>query len=163
MESNILALTRLSYVPRWVIVPMERTQTVSDHSFRVALICAHLVEGKGWAPGQIGFLMGAAIIHDADEVYTGDIPATAKMGMVTVVPKKSDLLGSIPGPIQFIIKVADIVEAITWFNSYGQPAFRRTGILGSMKQTLNGLMHHPDYDQDVYNRALRLLETGDIE
>lgn len=158
-SEELMELGRLSYVPRWVIVPMDRPQTVSDHSFRVALISAALVEGKNWSTGQIGTLMYEALLHDADEILTGDVPATAKYGMVAVTKRyrgPDNLLG-------FVIKVADTVEAMTWFKMYGAGGHRRTAIAGSMQQTFDGLKNHPHYDHEVYRRAQRIIEMGDME
>ena len=55
-SANLSALTvrqklNLSYVPRWVIVPMMRQQSVADHSWRVGVIAGELafrVQAMGW-------------------------------------------------------------------------------------------------------------------
>lgn len=161
MASSIIDLARLSYVPRWAIVPMERPQTVSDHCFRVALICVELVDGKGWSEGSVGLLVLQALIHDAEEIHTGDIPATAKYGRVQVAP--SQPAPGVPPQYYFIVKVADVVEAVTWFKKYESSGARRASILASLMQTFEGLKHHPNFDPHVYKRAERIIELGEIE
>lgn len=164
MANDVLKLLRLSYVPRWVIVPMSRPQTVADHTFRVALIALKLVESKAWSGGSIGLLLREALIHDAEEIYTGDIPSTAKLGLVTTVAPNLNIHDdNVPPQYKFIVKVADIVEAISWFKMYSQAGTRYSSILASMEQTFEGLKHHPNYDHDVYRRAQIMIDSGEIE
>lgn len=100
---------RLSYVPRWQIMPMLRTQSVSDHSWRVAIIAKAIVERMGYV--QAKDVVYAAMVHDLDEVYTGDIPATVKEYSPSWVKSVSD--------VYLVVKLADYLEALSWVTMWG--------------------------------------------
>lgn len=164
MESDILKLTRLCYVPRWVIVPMLRHQSVAEHSYRVTLIVMTLVESKKWSAGSIGALIREALIHDAEEIYTGDIPSSAKDAVKTTYASLRFHDDSVPPIYGFIIKVADIVEALTWFKkNHNVSETRYADILGSMLAALHRLKDHPHFDRDVFGRAEQLIHSEEIE
>jgi len=76
-----LPALRLQYVPRWVIVNMDRKQSVAEHSFNVALIVKYIYEAKfkgSYNVEVMNSMMIEALFHDGDEIYTGDIPSPAK-------------------------------------------------------------------------------------
>lgn len=66
-------LRNAGYVRRYHTVQTIGHQTVAEHSFNVAMILLDLTNGKAHAD-----LLKAALYHDLPEVFTGDIPATAK-------------------------------------------------------------------------------------
>jgi len=101
---NLKESLKLSYVPRWCIVPMIRQQTVADHSWRVAMIAVDLATRLGLAVEQVNIIALIAIGHDLDEVTTGDIPSplkeTPNMAVVqTSLPKKLSVGGTIIGNV----------------------------------------------------------------
>jgi 5'-deoxynucleotidase YfbR-like HD superfamily hydrolase len=60
-------------VKRWHAFPIIGEQTVADHSWGVALIVAEIAEE------HLNMnLMKAALLHDAAEMFTGDVPYGAK-------------------------------------------------------------------------------------
>ena len=66
-----------SYVPRWSIVRTVRPQSVADHSFYVAVYAAQIADAIDW-DGPTGMLMKYALVHDLDEILSGDIAGPAK-------------------------------------------------------------------------------------
>jgi hypothetical protein len=90
---------------------MLRQQTVSEHSWRVAVIAEALAIGIGLGKEASGVapIVYMAVVHDIDEVFTGDIPATMK----TPVPV-TEMLSS-----ALVVKVADQIEAMTWMEMWG--------------------------------------------
>lgn len=70
-------LRTLSFVPRWVITRNIHTQSVAEHSFYVAVYAGQLAEYLGFE-GNMGDLYHAALWHDAEEAFTGDIPGPSK-------------------------------------------------------------------------------------
>ncbi len=101
----------LSYIPRWAIVPMLREQTVTDHSWRVAMIAVVLAERIGMTPEQGSYIAFMAIGHDLDEATTGDIPATQKGTPVFLDMITEDL----------VVKIADYLEQKVWVWMWGHP------------------------------------------
>lgn len=124
-------LLRLSYVPRWTIVPMNRSQSVADHSFRVASIvmqiCGRLATRYGAALSHevdATSLVMAALWHDISECLTGDIPSPAKIHLTQST--QAAMYSPSPGIGADILKIADTLEAQTWHHLWGNGAhFRR--------------------------------------
>lgn len=89
------ALWRLSVVPRWVVIPTFRRQTVAEHTYRM-LVLAHLVLDK-----VDQALYDAILTHDKEEAYSGDTPGPYKR------------MAGIPSePIDPVVKLLDKLE--TW-------------------------------------------------
>lgn len=118
LPRNLREALNLSYVPRWAIVPMMRQQTVTDHCWRVAMIASHLAARVG-TPGveRVSYL---AMVHDLEEVRTGDTPSSYKPD-----PNFSDLTSH-----YLVVKVADYIEQLTWATMWAHPS-RVGGILES--------------------------------
>lgn len=103
----------LSYVPRWAIVPMTRHQSVSDHSWRVAILARDLYDRLVCDLGMLHENLPVtefAIAHDIEEASTGDVPSTIK-----------DLAEPPKDVTRLIVKVADVLETRTWLRLWGHP------------------------------------------
>jgi 5'-deoxynucleotidase YfbR-like HD superfamily hydrolase len=120
-------LLQLSYVPRWVITPVNRQQTVAEHSFRVAVIAwsiarriPELISGFN----DIEVLLKWALVHDATESYTGDIPSPAKdfyddrRAVALLTPWLENLV-PMDLKIHNVVKLADSIEALSWLTQFG--------------------------------------------
>ena len=90
-------------VARWHIVEMSRKQSVAEHSFNVACIVDRFAALMQSNADQFIY---EALIHDADEVWLGDVPAIAKKA-----PKLKD------NYVFRAIQIADKLEA-AWFASH---------------------------------------------
>jgi 5'-deoxynucleotidase YfbR-like HD superfamily hydrolase len=71
-------LLALSHCVRWSIVPVLRSQSVADHTFRVIVIASELTVRIGLGEAFIGPVMHWAMMHDGDESRTGDIQSSFK-------------------------------------------------------------------------------------
>lgn len=94
---------RCSIVKRWGIIKMSTTQSVAEHSFNVAVITGKLCDVLGLDGNHKNQLMVEAILHDTDEVYTGDIPTPAKANSSS--------------HCNYIVKLADCIEALIFLRS----------------------------------------------
>ncbi len=82
MISHFFAyLSRMRLIRRWSLMQNSSPENIQEHSHRVALL-AHALGvignvkfGKSWNPERACFL---AILHDAGEVITGDMPTPVK-------------------------------------------------------------------------------------
>lgn len=82
-------LRAASVVTRWGIMRTHGKDTIADHSYRVAMYAqdiAHLIK---WQHSELTFayksyywLMRYALIHDLDEVFTGDTVTFVKSEIV---------------------------------------------------------------------------------
>lgn len=102
-------ILRLSHVPRWVIVPTLKTQTVADHSWRVAVISVELAQLLRAGRSFQLEAAAVAVFHDVDECLTGDVPASTKPSPSYSTMKDVDV----------VVKVADYFEALTWIGMWG--------------------------------------------
>lgn len=75
------ALRTLAHVPRWAILRVNRRQSVAEHSYYVAVYALEIAEAVNWK-GDFGRLASLALMHDAEEVVTSDIPSPVKKNMV---------------------------------------------------------------------------------
>lgn len=97
----------LSYVPRWTIVPMLRSQSVAEHTYRVAVIARDLGLRLN-VPGTGNLAAVSALYHDTEESVTGDIPSTAK----PPTPWPDTQVG-------VLVKLADMLESMWWVRMWG--------------------------------------------
>ncbi len=82
MSSHFFAyLSRMRLIRRWSLMQNGSPENIQEHSHRVALL-AHALGtignvkfGKRWNPERAAFL---ALLHDAGEVITGDMPTPVK-------------------------------------------------------------------------------------
>ncbi len=82
MSSHFFAyLSRMRLIRRWSLMQNSSPENIQEHSHRVALL-AHALGtignvkfGGSWNPERAAFL---ALLHDAGEVITGDMPTPVK-------------------------------------------------------------------------------------
>lgn len=74
-------LSRMKLIRRWSLMESNSPENIMEHSHRVALL-AHALGtignvkfDGGWNPERAAFL---ALLHDASEVITGDMPTPVK-------------------------------------------------------------------------------------
>lgn len=85
-------------------------QSVAEHSWRAAVICAHL-----W-PNASAKLLMAIMHHDVAEIYVGDTPAPVKrevkQAFTDIVNQVESFLGILPiDPEDYLkVKVCDYLE-----------------------------------------------------
>lgn len=130
--TDLEALIRLCHVPRWVTVPLLRPQSVAEHSYRVAIISLQLLRQLG-KMAEVGHVVTAALIHERSEATTGDIPAPLKKGSATDLNESPiHSLG------EYVLKLADLIEAFSYLGCYGYSSIRRQEILENYREAITG-------------------------
>lgn len=99
-------MRRLNWVPRWVIFPTHRNQSVAEHSYGVATIAMWLMDNFHQNGSMSQFRLSVltrALEHDADEAITGDSPSPTKH-------KDKEYYMSLSQE-DVVVKMADCLEA----------------------------------------------------
>lgn len=81
-----MRLRAASIVKRWSIIWTLQPDNIAEHSFFVALYSRQIAKLIGWE-GDYSLLYEWALIHDLDELVTGDIVGTVKHNIID--PKKN--------------------------------------------------------------------------
>lgn len=68
----------LSHVPRWAIIRTIKQQNVAEHSYYVAIYAKEIAEFVNLDKDEVPLLVWVALLHDAEEMVTGDIPTPSK-------------------------------------------------------------------------------------
>lgn len=112
---------RLMQVKRYPICHVNRDQSVAEHSYNVMLIAMDLAK-ETKDRDVIEEVMNYAMVHDIEEVYTGDIPSSFKRQLRAECPEVAPLLDglkSTPGEVRSIVKLADLLEAMYYIREFG--------------------------------------------
>jgi hypothetical protein len=121
MRVKIQDIMRANYVERWQLVNVSRRQTVAEHSFNVAIIVKSIAEEMKFDSGVIDHIMKYALMHDLDEVITGDIPTPTKQRVRDLGVEINDLVcvSITPPNYKDIIKAADYIDSLWYLNENG--------------------------------------------
>lgn len=161
---ELQSVLNLHTIRRWQIVEMTRDQSVVEHAFRVWALALDLydhlftVEHNSFERDSIGRL---ALLHDIDEVITGDIPSTVKAFLdtlssgitakmkETIMAKHFPTLGaSLRGMERtfgyLIVKIADNVEAMLYLEQYGREGVNRDKVYDSRLEFINMTLEHAE-------------------
>lgn len=126
----------LSWVPRWAIVNTIQKQSVADHCFGVALLVDRIATVVGVPEDNYKLrhkLQRAALVHDAFESISGDLPTPYKrvISDSQAYEKYKHKFQETYELDEFqkrILKIADLMEAAIFLN--------REQFLGNMSVTL---------------------------
>lgn len=122
---------RAGHVKRWHLINTSRDQTLAEHAYMVAVIAVQLYRQMSCTIGGLPpHFLEAALMHDASEVRTGDIPTPGKKLIKAfagdgVFDEIDEVLWGGAGmphmnPDYYkYIHVADLIEAATWIRENG--------------------------------------------
>lgn len=114
-------LYRLADIERFHIIRMDQKQSVAEHSFFVTLLSMRIAGAIG-AP--VGRVVQWALLHDAEEAWTGDIPSPVKANSLIDFPIKEMMgdmyVGNVSPITRHIVKLADMAEAIKYLGRNGK-------------------------------------------
>lgn len=146
---NLIETLRLTYVPRWNIVPVSRPQTVAEHSWRVGIIAASLASKLGLDESQFAQCVLYASVHDLGEVRSGDLPTPYKSTLENIHPgiidkadmaydsEVTDTRAAFKGTtVGAVVKIADYVEAIHYLDLWGVGTYAHR-VKGGLEDRMN--------------------------
>lgn len=114
--TNLIDKLRAQTVKRWTVVHTTKQQSLAEHSFNVAMIAREICLELEISPVVV---MQVALVHDLEEILTGDIPSPFKryaesrsMAINDLSTMELDL--QLSSTEKLILKAADNIEN-TWF------------------------------------------------
>ena len=78
---NIKDLLKAGHVTRWHTVDTVKVQTLAEHQWNVCMISVSLACAMGLDDSILNLVILKALIHDMEEVWTGDLPSPYKEGL----------------------------------------------------------------------------------
>lgn len=116
---DIQDLVRLQDTKRWTVVNTARQQSVAEHTMLVTFIAIDIATRMGipFNSPEMTEVTLCALLHDVDEVYTGDLPTPAKARLGTKAKASLSQYADSQGAskqAKSVVKMADIIET-TWF------------------------------------------------
>jgi len=126
VDLTIRDVHRSSDVDRWQVVRTDQRQSLAEHSYLVAMFAAKYCRNIGISYEIENEAIRCALYHDLPEVLTGDIVAPVKELIDTKKlrewEERIEIMGDTQGfgpKARFIVKMADITEAIVWLDLHG--------------------------------------------
>lgn len=143
-------------VKRWGIVHTAREQSVAEHSFRVWVLALSLYDHLVPIPHNSNDRESVSywsLTHDADEIWTGDLPASIKKILEQVAPgalkklKDKVLIENVPDHAArargiegsfpaAVVKLAECVEAYAYYIRYSYDTPDRSTILNFLTENI---------------------------
>lgn len=145
---------------------VDRKQTVAEHSWGVCVILHYLLHDR---PTELGEAISLAIVHDAAEWITGDIPFTVKRDWPDISPRLTEIEAYVhenevlPLPntqhvAHMTMKLADMLEGMTYCIDHEKYPFRAYHAWDEAIYSLsNTLVNDPLFPcNSVIGRALEI-------
>lgn len=115
---NHRKLRALAYIRRFNFERCNRYESVAEHAHFVSLLATDAARALGWGWAEVSLATTAALVHDAEEAVTGDIPFLVKRSMpsVAVAALESRAIAelgvacSAPDDVMSLVELCDAVE-----------------------------------------------------
>ena len=125
MRTTIDRALDAQHVKRWSLVATTADSNVASHSFNVAVIAMAIRKNMfNTIHFSIEQVCYYALLHDIDEVFTGDLPTPTKEAMRKQGVEPNELFegqeaSKPPEHIKAIIKVADLIDNHIFISQHG--------------------------------------------
>lgn len=129
--ANIETVMRFGSVKRWHMLDTDRQQTLAEHSANVALLAYGIAkECPGMYFGPAESVVIHALVHDLEEVFTGDIPTNTKKRLQGLDQMEMELLPKTykidtPFVLVRLVKLCDLADAVRFINNHGKDYMAR--------------------------------------
>ncbi len=150
-------ILRASGVTRWHIVRTVKPQSLAEHTFDVTMIARAIAKLAGYEDAEI---TKAALLHDLDEVVTGDFPTPTKTRARDNGWELNDLYKTHTGrelsqDESLIIHLADKMADLywLWLHALGPHANR---VYENMAEYYNELVRSDDVPDNIREAALEV-------
>lgn len=121
------AIVRFAAVKRWHMIDTTKTQSLAEHSANVALLARYIAaKAPDMYFGSSVAVAGYALVHDLEEVFTGDIPTLTKRHLSGIKELEEAVLPGIfrlnppdSQRVKTLIKICDLADGIRFIKIYG--------------------------------------------
>ena len=124
-RSGVEAVMRLHAVKRWHMIDTTRIQTLAEHSANVGVLAFYIAKtAPGMFFGPSECVATYALLHDIEEVFTGDIPSHTKRALKGVTELEDATLppvfqvGHDPN-MRIMVKMCDLADGIRFIRLHG--------------------------------------------
>ena len=152
---------------RWNMVPLQRQQSLAEHTFMVAMVAEHIANELGITTGAV---IRLALYHDLEEVMTGDIPAPTKRALENtgvnfgaVFNKLGFIDLTAPPNASTIVKAADYIADIIYLRRYGNMPYAVLVMDRLSKNFWDYLETVPDQVKDAALKTFALCGNDQME
>lgn len=159
-KEHLIAIMESGEVMRFHACPRMSKQLISSHQWGVAVLCRY------FKPDITADELMTALTHDANELVTGDIPATFKWSY----PEVKRIIDDVEKKISFvpdflcnenfrtILKISDFMEGIIFcHNSYMSGNLEAQVIYDRWRQALENFMQLHNIPEDITIKVIALL------
>lgn len=121
----IETVMRLHAVKRWHMIDTSKQQTLAEHSANVALLAMMIARTVPFNFfGNPFTIAAAALVHDLEEAFTGDIPTHTKRRLSGIDILEAEVLHSafqvnISDNHKALIKLCDLADGIRFIRLHG--------------------------------------------
>lgn len=120
---KIQTILRAQDVTRWNIVHTVRKQSLAEHLFNTAALASYICHKMGRLD-LVAEAVSYALLHDIDEVITGDIPSPTKAKARSKGVDLNAILATEPPmeprpEVVRIVKAADLLDNLWYIENYG--------------------------------------------
>lgn len=158
---RIVDKLRAMQVKRYPISHVNRDQSMAEHSYCVMLIALELISDMQ-DEGMYIEVMAYSLLHDMDEVETGDIPSPFKRKLRRECPAVIPVLDGQPkasDEARLIVKVADMLEALYYIDEFGGSRTTEEEVRDDIQQNLTSTLANPKLPQSVVKKAMWLQQV----
>jgi hypothetical protein len=148
----------LAHVPRWAIARTNRQQSVAEHSYYVTLYAIAIAQELE-VPITGGFI-SYCLLHDMDEIHTGDLPSGYKRDHGIKDPNPYADTMNITASQKVVCKIADWLEAAI-FVAEEKGLGNRTmdEIFNDVMKNFTVYMNNAAIPDDLTNRILHAIKV----
>lgn len=131
MTNFPMELRTFSFVHRWSVFWASRKDNLAEHSFFVSLYAYKVADIIGWT-GDYAKLLIYALLHDADELLSGDIIGPAKRHMIDKIRAEEYIVGRLENVLgDFHVDILDVKA---------DPAFEDMYLITKVADKIDDLM-----------------------
>lgn len=163
-------LMRIQDIKRWTVVNTARQQSVAEHTCLVFFLAVEIATRLGvkWNSDTAREIGMKAMLHDIDEIYTGDIPTPAKQRMcgkcksqLSVEADKQKTKQHEKWLIDTIVKMADIIETTEFIGQYAEGIHAVQVMAHMVNERYKFMEDLPPRYREVMESVILDLELGE--